>query len=196
MEEGRVDFCYASAVVIDDEGIEINRHITKNNSGYLFGSLLRQYDINMQSAMVRHDLLLDNKITFDLSLKYSPDYNLFMKIAAIAYTGVLRECLVKYRMTGASLTAKSYNLIYNERKYTLDLLCRHSELFIRNRTSFDYAFNMLNYYEAIKYISTGEYVLARACFRKVLNIKWKYTIFYLLLFLPLSPSFFLKSFFK
>jgi glycosyltransferase involved in cell wall biosynthesis len=188
--------CYGSAIVINEAGEELNRHIVTNENGYIFDKLLRHYEINMQSTLVRLDFLQANNITFDEKLKYSPDFNLFMRVAALADVCVLQECLVKYRKTSDSLTARSCELIYSERKYTLDQLSKDEELLKINRSAFNFSYKMLNYFKAISHINKGEKKLARKCFREVINIKWKYKIFYFVLFLPLSNKFILKKIFR
>jgi glycosyltransferase involved in cell wall biosynthesis len=185
--------CYGSAIVINEAGDELTRNIVTNQNGYIFDKLLKHYEINMQSAIVRRDFLEANNIIFDAALKYSPDFNLFMRVAALGDVSVLKECLVKYREMPDSLTARSCELIYSERKYTLDQLSKNEGLVTKNRSAFDFSYRMLNYFKAISYINNGEKKLARACFREVMSIKWKYKLFYFMLFLPLSSSFFLKK---
>ena len=127
--------CYGSAIVINEAGDELTKNIVTNQNGYIFDKLLQHYEINMQSAIVRRDFLEANNIIFDATLKYSPDFNLFMRVAALGDVSVLKKCLVKYRITSDSLTARSCELIYSERKHTLDQLSKDEELVKKNRSA-------------------------------------------------------------
>ena len=68
----------------------------------------------MQTVMVLHSYLIDNKVGFSESLKYCPDHNLFLKIAANNMVGVDQNYLVKYRVIANSLSKKLFELLDNQ----------------------------------------------------------------------------------
>ena len=52
MEGKNYVMSYGSGLTIDENGDEINRKTVKNKSGYVFDSLLKNYEIGMQSVMI------------------------------------------------------------------------------------------------------------------------------------------------
>ena len=82
-------------------------------SGYIFPNLLVDYEINMQSVMLRKSVDELN-YNFDTSLKFCPDYNLFMHIAAEFNVGIIKDALVKYRISPNSLSNQTVDLAGHE----------------------------------------------------------------------------------
>ena len=107
---------YGGVVYIDKNGNEIGRLMPKANSGKVFSQLLKRYEINMQSVLLRNN----NQIAIDASLAHSPDYDLFMGIASKAEVNVIKDYLVKYRKLENSLTSKNIKIWWSEMKITLD----------------------------------------------------------------------------
>ena len=95
MESDEFVFCYGSAIIINEKNSVIGRSITSANNGNIFGDLLIKYDINMQSVMIMKNAL--NERNFDITLKFSPDYHLFMELASVGKVGVIRDYIVKYK---------------------------------------------------------------------------------------------------
>ena len=95
MESNNFVMTYGSAIIIDEMGRELRKRNTKFNSGDIFGQLLKHYEISMQTVMIKRSLLIAENLSFDTSLKYSPDYNLFMKIASKYPIGVMKEAIGK-----------------------------------------------------------------------------------------------------
>ena len=184
---------YGGAIVINESGREINRYIPKNKSGYVFSKLLKKYEINMQSVCILNDILKKHKLGFDETLKYCPDYNLFMKIATLGHVDVINDYVVKYRKHDNSLSSRTYHLIHKEMRYTLDALFADHRLLYNNKLSAEIAYKMLCFYEAIPYIDSGDFAQARLCLKKVASLKLKYFLLYLLFFLPIPPRFIVKK---
>ena len=99
----RYALCYGSSITIDEHGNKIRDRRVENTSGFIFGELLKQYEINMQSVMLRAEILKSSGLHFDESLQYCPDYQLFMEIASRYSIGVIADNLVKYRISSKSL---------------------------------------------------------------------------------------------
>ena len=185
--------CYGSAIIIDESGAEIRKDIVRNNSGPIFAELLQRYEINMQSVMLRRDVLEENNIRFDETFCYCPDYNMFMQVAANGSVAVIKECLVKYRKLENSLSSTTYHLIHKEMRATLDLLFRDKALYKRYKKPAGVAYKMLSYYEAIDYINTGDYMNARVCVARAATVRVRYWLLYFLLFLPVPSGVFMRK---
>jgi len=191
MEGSNFVFCYGSAIVINEKNAEIGNITINNMSGNIFGRLLKKYDINMQSVMIQRSAL--NEKNFDTSLMFSPDYNLFMELASIGKVAIIKDYIVKYRKTSNSLTLNSVSIIHKEKKYTLDRLSSNKRLFNNYQEEFNIAYLMLNFSKAIFYIGEDDNINARIAFKKIARVKFKYRIFYYLLYLPISKQFLLKK---
>ena len=61
-----------------------------------------------------------NNLNFAENLKYCPDYNLFMEISSRSKIGVLKDFLVKYRVSDNSLSRSTLDIVSTEIKFTLD----------------------------------------------------------------------------
>ena len=186
MESNEYSMCYASAVIIDEKRKELKKTLVKNQSGYCFPSLLRHYEVNIQTVMVRSSVLRSNNNTFQESLVYSPDYDLFMMIASKSQVGVIKDFLVKYRISTGSLSKKCLELVYTENKFTLDrILKTHSELEKKYYPEFNYAYLKLHYYKAIFFISRGDNFNARKQLLKTKWSDWRYIVLYIVLLFPI-----------
>jgi glycosyltransferase involved in cell wall biosynthesis len=193
MEEGQYAMSYSGAIVIDENGKTIRRIAVKNKSGYVFGELLEKYEINMQTVMVRREILEQEGIVFQSNLRYCPDHNLFMEIASRARVGVIHDFMVKYRVLSDSLSRKTLHLVSSEIKYTLDrILERDPIISDRFPGPIKAAYAKLSYYDAINNISQGNLKKARTDLKSVLSQRWQYIVLYFILFLPLQPEVFLR----
>jgi glycosyltransferase involved in cell wall biosynthesis len=191
MEGDDFVYCYGSAIIINEKGREIGRQVINNKGGNIFGNLLKKYDVNMQSVMIKKSAL--NEIFFNTSLMFSPDYNLFMGLASIGKVGIISDYIVTYRKTNNSLTLNSTSRIYKEKKYTLDNLFSNNRLSKKYTKEFKCAYRMLNYSKAIYYIGEDDYNNARIAFKEIVGVKFKYRVFYYLLYFPISKKTLLKK---
>ena len=179
---------YGSAIIIDELGKVVRRRPVVNDSGTLLAPLLKRYEINIQSVMIRHAFLKENNLSFQANLKYSPDYNLFMTIASSYQIGVIKDYIVQYRVSKGALSNQSRHLVFNENKFTLDQIVRKKpELKEKYLVAFQYAYAKLYYYEAVRYIVEGNYRKAREQLTKTGWKRWEYMALYFLLWLRI-PS--------
>lgn len=193
MEASDYAMCYGSAIIIDQYGKEIRKYPVKNSSGYIFGQLLIRYEINMQSVMVRRSILENNSIEFEQTLKYSPDHNLFMRIASNHMVGVIHDYIVQYRVLDNSLSRKSIDIAAYEVGFTLDQIAEQSpELREQFAVEFDAAYQKLHYYESVAAIYGNDRKRARKEMHQVMYSKIEYFILYLLLFSPIPNRVILK----
>lgn len=193
MEKYDYAMTYSSVIFINNVGSRIKTFKVKYKSGYIFPELLNYYDINMQSVLLRKDILDNDSLSFDCSLSFSPDYNMFMQIAAIYNIGVTTKPLVMYRIIPNSLTKKSYHLVSKEYKYTLDNLSfKFPSLISKYQKVFDLAYSKSYFYDAVALIYDSKFDLARLSLRKILFTRLRFFALYLILFLPLPRYFILR----
>lgn len=185
--------CYSSALWIRAEGeIFKNTVVAKFPN---FETLLRRYDINMQSVLIAQTKIDRDILKFDESLKYCPDFDLFMNIALMYQNGLTTTAypLVKYRVHNASLSHQTKEIQWQEIEKVLSLLeYKASSLYSNNKTlfeSFTYAKDcILSVRLGSYYISIGDYYLASKLFKKASAYNKKYFILYVITRLPISVS--------
>ena len=193
MEENNYVLSYGSALIIDEKNEVIRKFPAKNNSGYIFEELLKHYEINMQSVILRYSFLVKEQLNFLTSMQYCPDHNLFMQIAAYKQIGVEKDYIVKYRVLRNSLSAETIKLAGPEVRLTLDKIgdC-FPELSLRFKQQFKLAYSKCNYYDAIAAIHDHDYQAAQGFLRSLIFLRYQYLGLYLILFLPLPKRLVLK----
>ena len=128
MQQQNYAMCYGSCSIINESGKEIKKILVKNTSGNVFSSLLRRYEINMQTVMLKKDFIVDNQLSFNTKMSYCPDHNLFMNIAAKAEVGVISDVVAKYRIVSDSLSKKTLDIAPQEFRFTLDEITKNNPL--------------------------------------------------------------------
>ena len=73
MEINQCALCYGSVIVINEEGKKIKKNLVTDKFGNILDQLLLKYEINMQTVMIRRNILTENSLSFDPKLKFSPD---------------------------------------------------------------------------------------------------------------------------
>ncbi len=189
MEQGEYALCYGSAITINESGDEVRRLRVSNKSGMVFGQLLKRYEINMQSVMVRYDILRKEHLGFEQSMRYCPDYNLFMDIACRYPVGVIKDYLVKYRIVSDSLSKQTLDIASPEMRYSLDrLLSANPELRDVYPVEIASAYAKLHYYDAVSAIHNNNKKEARNRLKPVIMYGMPYLFLYLLLYLPVPTN--------
>ena len=193
MQKNNCVLSYGGYIKIDENGNAISQNKPKYKNGHLFGKLLKKYEINMQTVMILRSYITSNALNFQPSLRYLPDYNLFMKIAAQNSIGVIDSFLVKYRVHPNSLSRKTLDLAAVEGAYTFDsIINSNPDLYNKYRSEFDFAYKKLEYYSAISFINDGEYLKARKTLLPILLASIKFFILYLLVLFNLPKRFILR----
>jgi glycosyltransferase involved in cell wall biosynthesis len=184
---------YGSTIVIDERGNNLKKLIVKNKSGNIFSNLLRHYEINMQTVMIKNDFIIKNHLSFNTEMSYCPDHNLFMTIASMTEVGVISDFIAKYRVVRDSLSKKTIELASDEYKFTIDEIAKRNPA-LRQKLSidFDSAYNKAKYYEIISDIYNNEKTKARYKLRPISTLKIEYFLLYLILFIPLPNKLILK----
>ena len=193
MHSGGYDLCYASTVVINENGRQVGKRLVNKKSGNVFASLLRRYEISMLTVVLKRKFMVDNKLNFDTNLSYSPDHNLFMKVATSAHTLAISDVLAKYRVWNGSLSRKTIDIAPREYKFTLDAISAENPG-LRNKLSKDFecAYNKVKYYEAVSCINNNDRNGAREKLREIMNTRLEYFLLFIILYFPISNNFLLR----
>jgi len=175
--------CYGGAVIIDKNGKEIKRMLPIAKSGMVFSQQLIRYEINMQSVVIRNNI----DIFFDPTMKFSPDFDLFMRIVSKYSVVIINDYIVKYRKLDNSLTSKTIDLWSIETRKTLDFIFREDKsLKDKYPKEYKFAYAKNNYYQAQYLISINKVQDARVILSKYKFLSFKYFILYASLFFSLS----------
>jgi glycosyltransferase involved in cell wall biosynthesis len=172
---------YSGYFFIDELSKVTKKFTPKSTSGFVFPQQLKNYEINMQSVMLRNG----QDIKFDDSLKFSPDYDLFMQICAESDVGVIKEPLIKYRKLKDSLTNKSIALWAVEVERSLNKILNKQPKFKQKypkELQFSYA--KIAYYRAQFFLKKGGKQEAIKALSKYKNISLIYFGLYLLSLMP------------
>lgn len=157
LDEKRFAFSYAGIENIDASGASLGVEIPRHSSGYMFGSLLYQFEINMPTAIVSNAAIDKHDLSFDDMMEASEEYNLFMQIAAHENILVIKEPLAKYRIHGSSLTFEKIARWAYERRYTLEILeHKWPDLVHQHKAEFTEAQCRACYYEACGLMHIGK----------------------------------------
>jgi glycosyltransferase involved in cell wall biosynthesis len=182
MERGKYCMSYGSVIIINDNGKELKKRVVKNESGDVFGKLLKHYEISMLSVVIKRSLLIKEKLNFDINLKFNPDFNLFMKIAAKYPVGVIRPPIGKYRILDNSLSSRTVSIAPDEIKYTLDeLFCSSSQLRNNYADGFKAAYQKLSYYRTVTALYNRNRKQALKLLYPIINARIEYFIVFILI---------------
>lgn len=193
MESYDAALCYGSVIVIDEKNNLIDKNHVKENYGYLLEDLLMKYEINMQTVMIRRSVLLQNNLSFDLNLQFSPDYDLFMRIASQFKLYALADYLVEYRKSENSLTSKLVDRIAPEMEFTLNNIEDELLKYGKEVKNLVKARQMLNYYRSLSFVQSGDFGEARKLIFRATKVKKKYFLYLFLMFFPIKSSWMLKK---
>ena len=159
----------------------------KNATGNIFNNLLRDYEINMNTVMLDRKLFFDENYSFNPNLQYSPDYNLFMKIALKNDVGVIKEVLGNSRVHKNSLTKKLLHLIPKEHSFTLnEINDLYPGIFNKYKKNFLFCNKKIKYYEAIAHIADNQFSKSRKILKKIFYADLKFFALYILTLLPIK----------
>ncbi len=186
-----LQMCYGGAIWIDKYGKEINQDLPKAKTGDVFSQNLIRYEINMQTVLIRNNI----DISFNTTMEFSPDYDLFMQIASKYKVAVIERPIVKYRKLLNSLTSKKIDRWAIEVEQTLNTIFKEN-ISLKNKYSKEYslAYAKVGYYYAQYYASIDDMKKARLALYKYRFISKNYLFLYLLSFLPVSIWRFIHKF--
>jgi glycosyltransferase involved in cell wall biosynthesis len=177
--------CYSGVIAIDAAGRELRQISPRNRSGDLLAHLLRQFDIYLQSAIVRRSALARADLSFDPAVTASEEYCLFMQLAASERFRSFRGVVAKYRIHDDALTNKSIDRWADEREYTLQKIVeRHPGVESRYPGAFAEARARARYYRARFHLSQGRHAAASQELRQAAFVSPRYAALFALSLLP------------
>ena len=171
---------------------ELGELIPDSRSGDQLARLLVKYDINMQTVMIKRSLLVKGGYEIDAGLGYSPDYNLFMKIAADHPLQVEKQILAHYRVYPQSLSRQKLKDVAVEMKITLEHIANSASLTRSRANALKYAYSKLHYYDAIFFVSEKRYDDALSELTKIKFLSLQFWVSYLLVLCRLPSNFLLR----
>lgn len=173
--------CYAGIQEISQSGDKIRDVIPIHTTGKILEGLLRQFEVNMVTSMVKRDAIRKYCINFDSSMTASEEYNLFIRLSAKGAFLVQRDLLGFYRLSADSLTDRQIGHWALERRRTLNSL-EVENPGIKNlyRDAFSEAQARACYYEAQYLISIKLVGEARKILKQIKGQDYKYACLYYL----------------
>jgi glycosyltransferase involved in cell wall biosynthesis len=120
MQKSSAVLSYGSWIKINKDGEEVQRYHVQEIFGNMFESLLSKYIVNFQTLMIDNNYLNNNNISFDENMKFSPDFNLVLRIAYSVPVVAIDELLVKYRVHDYSLSNNRKIDKMNDFDYTIN----------------------------------------------------------------------------
>ncbi len=159
---------------------------TRWKTGYIFPNQLRQFEINLPTAMILRKKLIQKKLNFDPNIQASEEYCLFMQLIYNEKVSVIKKFLAKYYIRRDSLTNMKSHLWSKERLYTLNKIKSRYPLFVKKYPNeLNEAKNRAEYYRARDYMFKKDIKNALQTMKKIRKSNWRYYILYILL--VLSP---------
>ena len=186
LEEYPYALVYGGLIYIDEGGHEIGRKTPDSHRGCLLAEQLYQYDIGLPTVMIRRQVLLDNNLGFEPTFRVAEDYWLFMQLAAAYEICSIPKILAKYRIHQSALTVRSAECWGAEIEYTLKLILeKFPDQKLKHPAAFRAAYARVAYYRARHHVMCGRRYAAMRELAGSLLIDFRYSILFILLFLPL-----------
>lgn len=183
MKRANFALCYGGVYEIDEKGEKIGTQCPTNKEGLIFNQLLKQFDINLPTTMIRISALKENELEFDTSVTASEEYCLFMQLAVNCEFYSTSDVLALYRIHNGALTNRSISKWAAEREYTLDLICHnHSGIREKYPSAFSEAYARARYYRARHLAFRGEKMKAVRELSKNFFVNYRYSLLLFLLF--------------
>ena len=113
---------YTGGYLIDESGDTISTFLPRHGCGNILHQMLKHYEINNQSVVIRREALQVISGLFDESIVIGEDYNLFMNVLAEYEACHISEYLIKYRVHKNSITKdRNVDLSYGTLKTLKEL---------------------------------------------------------------------------
>ncbi len=179
---------YGGVIYINEEGVERRRRLPLHRSGMILDAMLRQFETDVPTMMIRRATLLETNLNFDERIFGSEEYDLLLLLSATHRFAVVREYLSKLRHHRSSLTYSVMEKWSADRLLTLAKLKeRHPGIDGRFPEAFREAYARAHYYNARWLVQEGRVDEARAVLGPLGRVGWRYRG--LSLALRISPAF-------
>lgn len=176
--DSETQMVYGGAIWIDEAGKKVGELIPELSDDIFRDNLVR-YEINMQTVAIRNGA----GIIFNPGKSFSPDFDLFMKIASEQRVALIPEAVVKYRKLPRSLTTEMMDRWWIETGETLDEIFEgQPQLKEKYPYEMKLAYAKVSYYKARALFSQHRYRDARKELAKHFLLNTTYFILYMLSF--------------
>ena len=175
--QGKYAMVYGTAELIDFRGEKQGTWPARYPSGDLFGKLLSRYEIVMSSVMLRRETLQREGWTFRSDLQFSPDFNLFLKMAARYPVGVVAPMVLECRKGSHNWSHRLLHVAGTEMRKTLEeLALLFPEACRRHDREFQEAETRCCFHCAVEKLLKADYPGAREELRPALRSFWPYRL--------------------
>lgn len=185
IESPQVDFVYSNYFVLQaSTGKTTLGLLRPQPEGYVFGTFLRHYPVNLQTVMLRSSALHTMNELLDPSLEVSEEYDLFMRLLYVAKARYLKQPTVVYRVHRQMSSVRNIEKYPVENVYILGKLrSLVPDLDKRYPEEIAYLEAKIGYWYAAASMNKGDPWLAR---KSLKPYRWNSPIF---LFLYLATYF-------
>ncbi len=177
--------CYSGGVTIGEDGKFLNHIRPSNRDGYMFSALLKNYEINIQSVLLRVDCLKSLDMPkFNENLVIAEDYELFMRLASKYSVCSIGRSLFKYRISSGSLTNTRFDLFASSLESALNNIVSTNDNAVCDEKEYRYVYAKINYYKALSAKKSGSYFKPIFYLKKYCFLEFRYLSVFLLAFAP------------
>jgi glycosyltransferase involved in cell wall biosynthesis len=189
-----IDFLYSNFYMMDQvKGKKFFAHKKVQPSGFVFEHFLNRYPIGILTVLVRKSAFDKLDELFDVSLKLSEEYDLFMRILYTAQASYIDAPLAIYRIHSNMLSLRFMEKYPDEIGYVSDKL---KKLDKNNANKYSKAFQdqkiQMEYIKAKNKMACGELIKARNHSMPYRTSSLKFCILHCATYLPPSFWFFLQ----
>ena len=190
----KIDFLYSNYYMMDQaKGKKSLAHKKLQPSGFVFEYFIYRYPIGILTALVRKTALDKLEELFDVSLKLTEEYDVFMRILYAAQAYYIATPLAVYRMHSNMTSLLFMERYPGEIEYVSDKL---NNLGKNNSIKYAKAFQdqkiQLEYLRARIKMAQGELIKARNHLTPHKMSNFKFYFLYCATYLPASLWFFLQ----
>ena len=178
---GDYALAYGGHLNINSDNVNIGRMLPKKKKGFIFGNLLKQFDIPIVGSIISSQHLLESGLSFDGNVHASEEYCLFMQLATRYQFISVDEPITQYRIHDNALSNKTISRRAIERRYTLDKIRRENpQVIIRYQKEFKEAYARAAYYDAQYFMHIKDNKSATNALNKYKYHSFMYFILYIL----------------
>lgn len=187
IEKEKAAVVYGGVIRINEAGEEGFRQLPSHSTGMIFEDMLRQFETDVSTMMIRRSVLVETGLNFDDRIFGSEEYDLLLQLAVCHRYAVAKEYLAKVRHHRSSLTYKVMEKWAVDRKLTLSKIrANHPGIEEEYPAAFREACARAHYYEARWLVHSGKSKDALAVLRPWLDAGWRYRCLYVAL--AISPK--------
>jgi glycosyltransferase involved in cell wall biosynthesis len=140
-KNSKYGLCYTGGYWIDENGDTIKSFLPRYSNGHLLKMMLKKYEINNQSVLIRKEVLSNTIKEFNETITIGEDYNLYMHIISKYEIVAIKEHLIKYRIHKNAITK-------NKKRVTDGVLVTLKELNLFEKHPL---YTMITYLKAIRF---------------------------------------------